>query len=80
MSDIIFSMPGGGTKEDRDIKLPEVRDGYPESIRFGYKTPCFGMIAKDVDNLRLYNVDFSTEKEDARDEAVFVNVTRYKRI
>ena len=38
------------------------------------------MIAKDVDNLRLYNVDFSTEKEDARDEAVFVNVTRYKRI
>ncbi len=80
MSNITFVAPGGGTEEDREIKLPEVRTGYPISAEFGERFPAYGMFARHVDNMKLYNVEFMTEKEDARDAVVLENVTRFKNI
>lgn len=80
LSNITFVAPGGGTEEDREIKLPEVRDGYPISDMFGPKFPAYGMWARHVDNIKLYNVEFMTEKPDARDAVVLENVTRFKNI
>ncbi len=80
LSNIIFSAHGGGTLEDRFIQLPTVRDGYPGSDLFGDKYPIYGLFAINADNLRLYNVEFTTEVEDMRDEMLLMNVTNFKRV
>ncbi len=80
LSNIQFVAPGGGTAEDRNAKMNEVRKQYPQAFAYGKKAPVYGLFARDVDNLKLYNVDFSTEKEDARDDILLENVTRYKNV
>lgn len=80
LSNIIFSAHGGGTQEDRQIQLPTVRNGYPGSDLFGDKYPIYGLFAINADNLRLYNVEFTTELEDKRDDILLMNVTNYKRV
>ena len=80
LSNIQYVSPGGGTIEDRDIELKNVREGYPMALAFGRKAPVYGMYAKWVDNLKLYNVDFMTEEPDARDAMKLENVTRFKQI
>lgn len=80
LSNIQFSAEGGGTEEDRDIIIPDLRDGYPECRCIGEKSPVYGMIARYVDNLKLYNVDFYTEKHDEREAIYLDKVTRYKNI
>ena len=79
-SNIIFDAPGGGTAEDREIELKNVREKYPMALAFGRKAPVYGMYAKWVDNFRLYNVEFSTVLEDARDAVKLENVTRFKQV
>ncbi|MBQ2773902.1 MAG: hypothetical protein IJF45_06125 [Clostridia bacterium] len=71
---------GGGTVEDREIVMNEVRDGYPTAKRYGKKSPVYGLFARNVDNLKLYNVDFMTEQPDARDAMLLENVTRFKQV
>lgn len=80
LANIQFVAPGGGTAEDRNLKINEVRDGYPIGTRFAEKFPIYGLFARNVDNLKLYNVDFMTEKEDKRDAILLENVTNYKNI
>ena len=80
LSNIFLSLPGGGTEEWKQNPLPVVREGYAESIRYGRRPPAFGLLARHVDNLKLMNVEFVTEKEDARDAIYLENVTRYKNI
>ena len=80
LTNIQFSAHGGGTIEDREIKLNDVRDGYPGSDLFGEKYPVYGLFAIHADNLRLYNVDFTTETEDKREAILLMNVTRYKNV
>lgn len=80
LSNIIFSAHGGGTMEDREIQLQTVRDGYPGSNLFGDKYPIYGLFAINADNLKLYNVTFTTELEDKRDDVLLMNVTNYKRV
>lgn len=80
LSNIQFVAPGGGTVEDREIVMNEVRDGYPTAKRYGKKSPVYGLFARNVDNLKLYNVDFMTEKEDARDAMLLENVTNFKQV
>ncbi len=80
MSNVVFRAHGGGTVEDRDIQLNEVRDDYPGSTVFGPKFPTYGLYALNADNLKLYNVEFSTEYPDARDEMILKNVTNFKRV
>ncbi len=73
-------VPGGGTEEDRDIVMKEYRKEYPAVIMYGKKAPVYGLFARNVDNLKLYNVEFEPEKPDARDEMLLENVTRFKRV
>lgn len=80
LSDIQMTLPGGGSAEDRNITVPEVRDGYPESVRFGRKLPIYGLFARNVDNLKLYNVSFYPDTPDERDAILLENVTRYKEV
>lgn len=80
MSNVIFSAHGGGTLEDREIQLPTVRDGYPGSNLFGDKYPVYGLFAINADNLKLYNVEFTTELEDKRDDILLMNVSRFRRV
>jgi len=80
MSNIQFEAEGGGTIDDRNIVIPDLRDGYPECRCIGEKAPVFGLVARYVDNLKLYNVDLFTDKEDARDAIYLDKVTRYKNI
>lgn len=80
LSNIQVMSPGGGTEEMRNIEVPEVHYGYPECNRFGNEHPAHGMIARDVDNLKLYNVDFYTEAPDARDPIALIRVTRFKEV
>lgn len=79
-SNIQFVAPGGGTEADRSVTLNEVRKQYPQAFAYGKKAPAYGLFARDVDNLKLYNVDFSTEAEDARDAMILENVTNYKNV
>ena len=78
LSNITFAAPGGGTENDRNTVVPEVRGESPTRIPAGKKYPAYGMFARYVDNMKLYNVEFMTEKEDARDAIVLENVMRYK--
>lgn len=80
LSNIQFTAPGGGTEEDRHIVIPEVRTGYPISRELSDRFPAYGMYARHVNNLKLYNVEFMTEKEDARDAIVMENVNGYKNV
>ena len=79
-SNIQFVAPGGGTEADRSVTLNEVRKQYPQAFAYGKKAPAYGLFARNVDNLKLYNVDFSTEAEDARDAMILENVTNYKNV
>lgn len=78
LSNIQFAAEGGGTEADRALIIPDLRNGYPECRALGEKTPVYGMVARYVDNLKLYNVEFTTEKEDAREAVYLDKVTRYK--
>lgn len=80
LSNVIFEAPGGGTAEDRNATLKDIRKEYPMALAFGETAPVYGLYAKHVDNLRLYNVDFSTVKADARDAVMLDRVTRFKEI
>ena len=80
LSNIQFVAPGGGTEEDRDIEVKEVRTGYPIATLLAKKFPVYGMYARHVENLKLYNVDFMTEKEDMRDAMQLVDVKNYKNV
>ncbi|MBQ7037034.1 MAG: right-handed parallel beta-helix repeat-containing protein [Clostridia bacterium] len=80
LSNIQFTAEGGGTEEDRKAIIPDLRDGYPECDVIGPVSPVYGMIARYVDNLKLYNVEFFTEKEDARDAIYLDKVTGYKNV
>jgi hypothetical protein len=80
LSNIIFSAPGGGSAEDKAIEMKEVREEYPMAQAFGDRAPVYGLFARHVDRLRLYNVDFSTVKEDAREEIQLDRVTGFHRV
>ena len=80
LSNIQFEAEGGGTVEERNLVIPDLRDGYPECNSIGKRSPVFGLVARYVNNLKLYNVDFYTDKEDARDAIYIDKVTNYKNI
>lgn len=80
LSNIQFVAPGGGTEEDRDLEVREERTGYPIAMLLADKFPVYGLYARHVDNLKLYNVEFMTEEEDKRDAIRLVNVKNYKNI
>ena len=80
LSNIQFVAPGGGNEWHKKQVVKQYRKEYPEARAFGLYYPVYGLFARHVDNLKLYNVDFMTEKEDVRDPILLENVTRFKQV
>lgn len=80
LSNINITMPGGGTEEDKNIILKEVRCEYPECAIFGDKHPAYALFARHVKNFKLYNVNFDTYEDDKRDAIVVDRVIDYKNV
>ncbi len=80
LSNILFSSEGGGTEADRLLPVNEAGAKNPSPWAFGQKLPVYGLFARCVDNLRLYNVSFTTEKPDARDAIQLDRVSGFKEV
>lgn len=78
LSNIYFSVPGGGCEEDRNVTLPEITNQYPENYYFGKKNPAYGIYFRHVKNLVLNNVHVDVIDEDKRDEFVFDDIEGLK--
>ncbi len=65
MSNFIVLHPGGGTRQDAAIQLPEKEQEYPEPIMFG-ETPAHGFFVRHAKGVELAGIKFKVEKPDAR--------------
>ena len=74
LSDIDFTVPGGGTLEDRAMVVPEITHEYPENDRFGKTLPAYGIYFRHVKGLMLDNIRITPMEEDQRDMLVFEDV------
>ncbi len=61
LSNINLHVLGGATESN--AHFPDSKD-YPESHKF--QLPCYGLYAKNVRGLKLYNVNYQTKKPDVR--------------
>ncbi len=75
LSNILLTVPGGGTEEDRRAVLPELPRAYPQSDCFGDKYPVSGIYFRHIDELTLRNVRVRTLAPDARDPLGYDDVT-----
>lgn len=73
LENIKIELPGGGTKEDAEVVVPENIVQYPEFTKLG-ATPAHGLFARHIEKLDMKNVSFSLREEDKRDEVVKINV------
>lgn len=71
---IAFTLPGGGSSGDADIKLPEKEAAYPEMSMFGSKLPAFGLYLRHVRGVSFKNVRTTLATPDARPEKMLVDV------
>ena len=56
---------GGGTRLQGAKPFPELERGYPEPSLLGVN-PAYGLFARHISGLRLYNINFSLQNNDAR--------------
>ncbi len=73
---------GGGTKEQASRTFPELGFGYPEPYLLGV-TPAYGLYARHIKNLQLYDISFTTKKQDDRpaiicDDVNGLDIDRFK--
>ena len=74
LSNILLTVPGGGTEADRDIIVPEREKMTPSAATFGEVLPAYGIYFRHVKNLKLHNVEAFALAEDARNAMVFEDV------
>jgi hypothetical protein len=65
LSDIHITFPGGGTREDAAIVVPEDETMYPEQFFFGV-LPAYGAYLRHVRGITFHNVRFELEDADRR--------------
>ncbi|MDF1513640.1 MAG: glycosyl hydrolase family 28 protein [Anaerolineae bacterium] len=73
LSDIHVTFPGGGTREEADINVPEDASMYPEQFFFG-KLPAYGAFIRHVKGIKLDNVHFDLARGDLRPALVCESV------
>jgi hypothetical protein len=66
LQNIDISLPGGGSVEQGRIEVPEAVDKYPEVKTFGPTIPAYGLWARHVNGLKLYNISFLLKNDDQR--------------
>ena len=74
LSNVSVDFCGGGTEADRDIQVPEDEYRYPEQWFFG-ALPAYGLYARHVSGLKIFNTDLTLSGQDARDVCYFEDVT-----
>ena len=74
LENIEMNLPGGGTKQEVNVVVPEAIDQYPEIKTFGPSIPAYGVWARHARNLTLRNISFSTQKTDMRPALFFEDV------
>ena len=60
-----ITFPGGGSQEDTQQPVPELRDRYPEYHMFG-TLPAYGLYLRHVKGLTFENVTLDTASPDLR--------------
>ncbi|MGC9346786.1 MAG: glycoside hydrolase family 28 protein [Anaerolineae bacterium] len=65
LSDIHITFPGGGTREDAAIEVPEDERMYPEQFFFG-ALPAYGAYLRHVKGITFHNVRFDLAEPDLR--------------
>ena len=68
-SGIHLSFPGGGSREDAQLDVPEMRDHYPEYHMFG-TLPAYGIYLRHVKGLTFEDVTLDTAAPDLRPAVV----------
>ncbi len=65
LSNIRILVKGGAEKEQAEVEVPELEDGYPDPRNFA-PIPAYGFFIRHVKGIELNNVDISFENEDFR--------------
>jgi polygalacturonase len=65
LSNIVVLHPGGGTKNDAALQIPEKEKDYPEPTMFG-TTPAHGFFIRHIKGIEMNEIKMKTEKADAR--------------
>ncbi|MGY6649752.1 glycoside hydrolase family 28 protein [Wenyingzhuangia sp. IMCC45574] len=73
LENINITLPGGGTKEDASIVVPENETQYPEFTKLG-ATPAYGMFARHIEKLETKNIVFNLSSKEERKEVVLEDV------
>lgn len=77
LRNISILSPGGGTKEDIRIDLPENETLYPEVNMFGDVSPSSGLFVRDAENILIQNIDIKTKNDDYRPAIIFDKVNGF---
>jgi polygalacturonase len=65
LSNINIESPGGGTKEEAERVVPDKVRPYPQATWWG-KMPAYGFFIRNVDDVQIDNVRFTTIQKDER--------------
>ncbi|MEP7253981.1 MAG: glycosyl hydrolase family 28-related protein [Ginsengibacter sp.] len=74
ISNVLFTINGGGAKSLANIDLPELGKRYPELNKLKSATPSYGVYARHIKNLELDNVEVQYANEDQRPPIACVDV------
>jgi polygalacturonase len=66
LENIDMKLPGGGTKADAEVVLPEKENAYPEITMFGKQFPAYGLYARHVSGIVATNLSFEVASPDSR--------------
>jgi polygalacturonase len=65
LSNIRILVKGGADKEQAEVEVPELEDGYPDPRNFA-PIPAYGFFLRHVKGIEFNNIDISYENEDFR--------------
>ncbi|MEP0212593.1 MAG: glycosyl hydrolase family 28 protein [Cellulophaga sp.] len=71
LQNISINLPGGGSKEDKLIEVPEDEKRYPE-FNFFNVLPAYGLYARHISELKTTNVSFKLTNKDYRNESLII--------
>ena len=73
LSNIRILVKGGAPKEQAEVEVPELEDGYPDPRNFG-DIPAYGFFIRHVKGIELNNVDVGFMTDDFRPAFILDNV------
>jgi polygalacturonase len=75
LSNITLELSGGGSTSDREIRIAENPQAYPEPTSWG-KLPAYGMYLRHAADVQMDAIILQTAKPDARSAFHFENIER----